>query len=153
MHGSKNQSPTRTPKCWWRGKPENKVEKPLQSITTPNNPLMRIVAIHTAYKPSKLSSNYVLEPPTPTSNRFLKSFLLTSLCIRNWASNCNLHFSLATLRLFQWFPSSNQQQTLKVVMGVMVLISCLKFDNLRGVKVEWLLRVKDLGFFFFLGTL
>ena len=33
-------------------------------------------------------------------------------------------------------------------MGVMVLISCLKFDNLRGEKVERLLRVKDLGFFF-----
>ena len=36
-------------------------------------------------------------------------------------------------------------------MGVMVLISCLKFDNLRGEKVERLLRVKDLGFFFFFG--
>ena len=110
MHGSKNQSPTRTPKCWWRGKPENKTEKPLLCITTLNNQLMRIVAIHTAYKPSKLSSNYVLEPPTPTSNQFLESFLLTSLRICNWASNFNLQFSLAILRLFQWFPSSNQHQ-------------------------------------------
>lgn len=76
--------------------------------------------------PPSYEVNNVLKPPALASNWFLESFLFFSHQTRNGASNWNLNVSLAIWDFFNDTLAPINTKTLKLVIGVMVLISSNK---------------------------